>query len=286
MNNLWSLLKETFHAWHQDNVVLLAGALSFFAVFSLVPILVITIAIAGQFLGEQQAQQEIYRQATILFNPQAAHAIKSLLAGATKSSAGIASFFSGVLLIFISIRVFSQLQDALKIIWRVKEKKIGLIKSALKKRFLSFLMLIGVGLFLFLALLLDISLQLFSSSVNQWMPEIDKLLLLRFSSVVASLIVFTILCAMVYRFGPRTNVQWKDVWFGAVTASFLLLVSRYLLTFYFRWSNIITLYGAAGSIIVILLWIYFSAQIFLFGAELTWAYAYRFGSRAKSPLPE
>lgn len=281
LKKFWSLLKETFHEWHNDHVNLLAGAISFYMVFSLVPILVLAIAVFGQVLGEPQAHAEIIRQIDVYFSSRAASAVEGLLRGASKFSLGWTSVFSGVFLLVIALQVFSQLQDALKIIWRVEKQTAGVIKTLLKKRILAFIMLVGFGVFMFLSFFLDIMLQFLSASVLEWIPQIDGLLLWKILSTLVSLVLFSVLFSLIYRFIPRTQVLWQDVWLGSIVSAIMLIVSRYVLTFFFRWSNVVSLYGAAGSIIVVLLWIYFSAQIFLFGAELSYVYAHHYGSRSQ-----
>lgn len=199
--------------------------------------------------------------------------------GAQKSGVGLASALSGVLLLFISLRVFSQIQDTLNIIWKVEKKTGQILKRALKGRLISLVMLVAAGVLLLSLFLVDTVLQIIGSYVIQYFPNLKNIFTWRVSSFFPSFLTFSLLLSLIYRYVPHTRIAWRDVWAGSLLTSLLLLLSRFLLTFYFRYSHITSLYGAAGSIIVLLLWIYISAQIFLFGAEFCWVFAHQFGSR-------
>lgn len=282
MKEFGLLLKETYQEWRKDNPMLLAAALSFFTVFSIIPILILAIALLGHILGEERAQQEIIKQLAVNFGPQAANSVRNLLGEAQASGAGVASLFSGVLLFVVGSRVFLQLQKALNLVWRVEQTKPrGVIKNILLKRLISFAMVIGVGLFIFAFFFVDVTLQTLSSSLGSAFPQIQGLPFWKLASYGGSLTLFTLLFAVLYKYVPEARVSWRDVWVGALVTSVLIASSRYLLTLYFRLSNVSSLYGAVGSMIIFLLWIYYTAQIFLFGAEFTWIYANRFGSRSQ-----
>lgn len=281
MKNAWLLLKETFLEWHQDNVLLLAGALSFFTVFSIVPVLILMIALTGQILGEQQVQAEIIRQTTLLFNPQVASAIKAILGSASKSGAGLASIFSGLILMYIGSRVFHQLHNALGIIWKVRAHRKSLMKTTIRGHLLSFAMMAGIAVLFILFFVMDASLQTMHQVVLRYLPHLKGILTWKTISYLMSVSLFTLFCALFYRYAPRAGVHWKDVWMGAIVAGVLFLVGRSLFTLYFKLSDFASIYGVAGSVIMILFWIYLAANIFLFGAEFTWVYANHFGSRVE-----
>lgn len=284
LRKTWLLIKDAAIAWKNDNSMILSAALSFFTVFSIVPILILTIAIAGRFFGPEQTQQEIIRQIEIQFNPQAAQSVRSLVTAAQKSGAGLASMFSGVLFIFLASRIFNQLQKALNIIWKVDGRRPrGLVMSILRQRLISFGMVVIIGLAVLSFFFVDAFLQTLSSSIGSAFSIPFGLPAWKILSFVSSLGVFTVLFAVVYKILPEAKISWKDVWVGALVTSVLFAFARLFLSLYFRVSDVASLYGAAGSIVILLLGVYFTMQIFLFGAEFTWVYANRYGSRADDP---
>lgn len=278
MKKFLALFKDAYFAWRRDNPVLLAGALSYFSVFSLVPGLILFIAAAGIVWGESETQLKVLDQLGRQFSPTVANAVGTLLHAAQRSGAGVASLISGCLLLVVSSRVFVQLRKAINVAWGVEEKKRGLVVGILFERIMGFAMTIGAGLFIILFFIFDAGLESVRASLQPYLPEVAGLWLFQLASYGVSIVLFTLLFATLFRFGPEADVKWRDVWLGALVTSVLLTLFRFFLTLYFRFSDVASLYGAAGSLIVILLWIYFASQIFLYGAEFTWAYAASYGS--------
>ncbi len=275
------LLKETFKVWHGDYPMLLAGALSYFAVFSVVPILIITVFLLGRVLGEQRAQAEILFQISQQFDARTADLFRGFLLTAKRSGIGFATVFSGITLFLIASVIFEQLRAALNFIWEVEKRAQGVLKGAIANRLLSFVMMIVVGAFFFASYLLDASLQTLTASVCQYFPALRGLFLWKVIFNTVSLGLFTVLFGFIYRYFPETEVRWRDVWLGAILTSVAFLVVRYLFTLPFRYGQMFTFFGAAKSVMMLLMWIYFSAHVFLFGAEFTWVYSNRHGSRKK-----
>ena len=281
LKGIGALFKETFLAWRQNYPMLLAGALSYFAVFSIVPILIIIVYLLGNILGEQRAQAEILSQIQQHFDIRTANFFNGFLLTAKKSGIGIATVFSGLTLFLIASAVFEQLRSALNFVWKVDKLPKGVIKGVIGTRFLSFAMLVILGVFFFSSYLVDASLQFVRSSLGVYFPVVKGFFIWKVIFNAASLVLFTFLFGFIYRYFPQTKVRWKDVWLGAVVASVAFFAVRYIFTLPFRYGEALSFFGAAKSIMVLLLWIYFSAQVFLFGAEFTWVFANKCGSRAK-----
>jgi len=264
--------------------MLLAGALSYFAVFSIIPILILIIALLGQILGEQQARAEILNQIQQQFDERMANTIRGFLISAKRSGIGIATLFSGATLFLISSLIFDQIRNALNFVWEVDKAK-GVIKGVLLNRLLSFVMLILLGVFFLSTYLLAGPLQALSSTLAEVFPVVRALFVWKVVFNITSIGLFALLFGVVFRYFPQTTVRWKDVWLGALLTSLLFFLVRYILTLPLRFGHFYSLFGAAKSIMLLLLWIYFSAQVFLFGAEFTCVYAKKFGSRRGQPSP-
>jgi membrane protein len=267
------LLKNTVTEWSADNVPLLAAALAYYTVFSLAPLLVIAIAIAGAIFGEEAARGEIITQIQGLVGTQGAEAIQTMLQNANKPESGgaIATTISIIILLFGASGVFGQLQTALNTIWEVKPKPGQGVGSFLQARFLSFAMVLVMGFLLLVSLVLSAILAGVSGFFGNLLPGffiVAKLL-----NFVISFGIVTLLFASIYKFLPDVDVRWKDLWIGAVVTALLFNIGKSLIGLYLGNSSVSSTYGAAGSIIVILVWVFYSAQILLFGAEFTQVYA-------------
>ena len=270
---IFRLVKETFKEWQEDNVPLLAAALAYYTLFSLAPLLIIAIAIAGAFFGEAAAQRDIAGQIQGMVGKDGAEAIQAMIQNAHKPSAGgaIATIFGVVTLILGASGVFGQLQTALNTIWEVKPKPGRGLKSFLKSRFLSFAMVIVIGFLLLVSLVLSAILAGISSFFGTFLPALTALgVVLNFA---LSFGVTTVLFAAIYKFLPDVKVPWSNLWVGAAVTSLLFSIGRFLIGLYLGNSAVGSTYGAAGSLIVILIWVFYSAQILLIGAEFTQVYS-------------
>jgi membrane protein len=283
---IWDLTRKSVQAWNNDNAAQLAAAIAYYTIFSIPPLLIITLAIGGYFFSTDIAQNQLAAQLERFIGPQSADFLKSLLDNsAPSSSSTLASIISIAVLLLGASGVFNQVQNALNIIWKVPPKHHHRIMGYVKKRFLSFMMVLAIGLLLLLFLILSAALSLLNGSMNPagpWMllPEIINFLTL--------FIMSTLLIAMIYRVIPDKEIDWAEVWLGAGVTAFLFLLGRYAIGFYLSINRSASAFGAAGSLIVLLVWIYYSAQIFLLGAEFTYVFSRKLGPHAQPeviPLP-
>jgi membrane protein len=274
----WQLVKGAVSAWVDDYAPSMGAALSYYTVFSLAPLLLLVISIAGLVFGEEAARGEIFGQVAGLMGADAAKAIESLLASVNKPAKGAAATIVGIVLLLIgATTVFGELQDALDRIWRApaRERSAGWWKL-LRARLLSFGMILGIAFLLMVSLVLSAAI----AALGKWWDGF-------FGGweTVAQIVNFVIgflltagVFAMIYKIMPRVRVRWHDVWLGAVVTALLFSIGKFLIGLYIGKSGVASGFGAAGSLVVIFVWVYYSAQIFLMGAEFTWVYARTFGS--------
>lgn len=273
-----SLLKETFREWREDKASRLAAALAYYTVLSLAPLLIIVVAFVGFFYGSEEAQAEIAAQATEALGERGAEAVTDMLASASGPGAGIVATLIGVATLLLGATgVFGQLQAALNQIWDVEEKKGGGIGGLLRSRLLSFGMILGIGFLLLVSLVLSAAVGALTNFFAENLPVPSFVLAL--SDFALSFLLVSLLFALMYRLLPDAEVAWGDVWVGALFTAFLFAAGKLALGFYLGNSAVGSAYGAAGSLVVVLVWVYYSAQILLFGAEFTQVYANRHGSR-------
>jgi membrane protein len=273
----WTLLKDTFQKWSTDKAPRLGAALSYYTVFSLVPLLVLTIAIAGLVFGKEAAQQAMMGQIESLVGPQSAAAIQQMLEIAQKPSSGaLASLIAIGTLLLGASGVFAQLQDALNTVWGVEPKTGRGIWGIIKDRFFSFMAVLGTGFLLLVSLVLSAALAAFGKLFLNSLPGQEAALHL--ANFAISFGVITLLFAMMFKLLPDATIAWRDVWIGAGLTSLLFTVGKVLIGMYLGKADVGSAYGAAGSLVILLVWVYYSSQILLFGAEFTSVYANRYGS--------
>jgi membrane protein len=276
---LFNLLKETFQEWQDDKSPRLAAALAYYTVFSLAPLLIIVIAIAGAVFGEQAARGEIVSQIEGLVGEQGAQVIQTAIENADRPNAngGVASLISVIILIFGASGVFAQLQDALNTVWEVKVKPGRGISSFIRKRLLSFAAVLGIGFLLLVSLVISALLTGMSHYFSDLLPGVD--FIWSILNLIVSFVIITFLFALIYKFLPDVKIDWKDVWVGAAMTALLFVIGKYVLGLYLGRGSFGSTYGAAGSLVVLLAWVYYSSLILFFGAEFTQVYARRYGSR-------
>jgi membrane protein len=247
--------------------------------FSLAPLLLIAIAIAGMVFGQDAARGEIEVQLHSLMGESGAVAVQELLKSVHKPAQGVAATVTGISLLLIgATSVFVELQDALDRIWKVPARlKVGGWLTLVRARLLSFGMVLAMGFLLVVSLIVSAVLV----AVGKWWLPIfgDWYGLATAANAISSFFVVTTLFAFIFKIMPRVQVRWSDVWVGAVATALLFTMGKSLIGLYIGRSGVVSSFGAAGSLVVVLLWVYYSAQIFLIGAEFTWAYAHTFGSR-------
>ena len=280
VTTFFKLLKESFQEWQQDKVSLLAAALAYYTVFSITPLLVIAIAIAGAVFGRDTARGEILAQINELVGQQGAEAIEMALTNANQPQlSSMASIISIVVLLIGASGVFAQLQEALNTVWNVKAKPNGGIGQIIRKRLLSFGMVLAIGFLLLVSLLVSAILSGISKLEINLVPGFTPFWeLLNF---VISLAFIAFLFALIYKYLPDVKIRWKDVWVGAIMTALLFTLGKYFIGLYLGRGSLGSAYGAAGSLIVFLAWVFYSAQILLFGAEFTQVYARKYGRKIR-----
>jgi membrane protein len=269
---MWRLLKEIIKEWQEDNVSQLAAALSYFAVVSLAPLLVLVVVLVGLFYGRETARAELMMQIESVVGAEIAQFVETVLSNASQPElASIAGFLSFAILLWGATNLFSQLQFSLNTIWGVTAEPGAGIWATVKKRFWAFLMVVGIAVLLLANVILSSVLTALSGTTSAWLPQVDWLWPV--INFVVSLVAMTILIAAIFKILPEAEIVWRHVWLGAAVTAVLFTIGQFALSFYL--SNAGSAYGAAGSFAVFLIWVYYSAQIFFFGAEFTQVYARR-----------
>jgi len=283
-NVIWNLLSVTYTKWTADHAQGLGAALAFYSIFSLAPLLLIVIAIAGLVFGQEAAQGQIIGQIQDLVGEESAKAIQSMIEEARKPAAGIIATVLAIVLLFLGATgVFAQLQEALNIIWRVEAKPEQGMWKIFKDRFISLLAVLGTGFLLLVSLVISAGLSAIGTTLEHVLPVPG--FLLQLINFLVSFAIVTFLFAMIYKLLPDRSIQWSDVWIGASITSLLFTIGKFVIGVYLGKSDVGIAYGAAGSLVVILIWVYYASQIFLFGAEFTAVYAHVRGSKL-DPSPE
>jgi membrane protein len=265
--------------WINDEAMTRGAAIAFYTIFALAPFVILVTAIAGLVIGRQAAQDALMVQIGGLIGQEAATTLKQMAASANDIKAGVIATIFGISTILIgATTVFVELQTSLNRIWKTEPPGASSLTWLVKVR-LKGLALIGmIGFLLIVSLLVSAVL----AAVSEWFEGMlpDLFALVWATNLISSLVVFTVLFALVYRTLPDTRIPWRDLWPGAVITAVLFTIGKSLIGLYLGTSGITSAYGAAGSFVLILLWVYYSASIFLYGAEITRAYSDRIGSRA------
>jgi YihY family inner membrane protein len=275
---LWQLLKETFNSWSKDKVPRHGAALAYYAVLSLVPLLVVIIAMSGLVFGREAAEGHIMEQIGSLVGPQSAAAIKEMIQRASEPRTGIvATIVAATTLLLGASGVFAQLQDSLHSVWGIQPKEGRGIWGLIKDRFISVAALLGTGFLLLVSLALSAALSAFGKWFGGWLPAPE--FVLQGLDVAISFVGITGLFALMFKVLPDARIAWSDVWVGAALTAVLFTVGKFAIGLYLGKSDVGSAYGAAGTIVILLVWVYYSSQILLFGAEFTQVYANTIGAR-------
>ena len=277
LKTVLSLLKQTFTEWQEDKAPTLAAALAYYTVFSLAPLLIIVIAIAGLVFGTDAAQGQIVTQLQSLIGKDGAQTIQELILKASEPKSGMIATIVGIAtLLWGASNVFTNLKEALNTIWNVSPAPGRGIWGFLQDRVLSFAMILGIGFLLLVSLVLSAVLAAISYWLNGWLQL--PVGIWQIVDFALSFGVVTLLFALIYKLLPDVDLAWNDVWIGAAITSMLFTIGKSLIGIYLGGSGIASTYGAAGSFVIILLWINYSAQILFLGAEFTQVWANRYGS--------
>jgi membrane protein len=284
----WSLFRQAIEAWMEDYAPSMGAALSYYTLFSIAPLLLIVIGVAGLVFGDDAARGEIFGQLRELMGDEGAAAVERLLAAADRPEGGVIATVTGTLMLVLgAMTVFGELQNALDRIWRAPvAKKAPSWWKLLRARLLSFGMILGIAFLLMVSLVVSALLsalgRFWSETFGGW--EVVAHIM----DIAVSFGIVTLLFAMIYKLIPRVHVAWRDVWIGAAVTAALFALGKFLIGLYLGKSSVASAFGAAGSLVVMMVWVYYSAQIFLLGAEFTWVYAHTYGSRRglRRPRPE
>src|SRR4051794_6315424 len=277
MKTYVTLLKQAITEFSRDKVPRLGAALAYYTIFSLAPLLLIVIAIAGLVFGHEAAQGKLFEQLRGVLGQTTAAAMQEMVKNAAKPKSGSIATILGILTLILGASgVFGQLKDALNTIWDVKPKEGGGIMSIIKDRFLSFAMVFGIGFLLMVSLVIDTAIAAMGKFAGNHLPGGEALW--HIAELAFSFCVITVLMAGIFRLLPDLKIEWRDVWLGAALTSLLVVLGKFALSIYFAKSAVGSTFGAAGSLVIVLLWVYYSAQILLFGAEFTQVYARSHGS--------
>ncbi len=279
---IWEFLWDVFNKFIDDKCPKLGAALSFYTIFSLAPLLIIAISVAGLIFGEKAASGQIVGEIKDMVGNESAVLIQDALRKVSFSSANIiAIIMSLVTMIIGSTVVFVELQDSLDMIWKVKPKPGGnFLKSLLKDRIKSFGIVLGTGFLLLVSLMVSSVISALSSFINEKFISLPVLLLDSIDIGISLMIIF-ILFGMIFKGLPDVELEWRHVWIGSIVTAVLFVIGKYLIGLYLGQSTLGSTYGAAGSLVVLLLWVYYSAQILFIGAEFTQVYAEKLGEGIK-----
>jgi membrane protein len=271
------MLSDSYEAWRADYAPSMGAALSYYTIFSIAPLLVIVIAIAGLVFGGEAASGAIFAQLRGMVGDSGAAAIQGLVQSASKPAASILAALTGlVTLVLGATTVLGELQSALDRIWRAPSAVEEGWSRLLRERLLSFGMILALGFLLLVSLVLSAAIVAIGAWWGPWFGKMRWLL--EALNFVVSFVAVTALFAMIYKILPRVRIGWQDVGIGAAVTALLFTVGKFLIGLYLGTSGVTSGFGAAGSLVVLLVWVYYSAQIFLLGAEFTAIYTYRYGS--------
>lgn len=282
LSNLPSLFKLAYQGWKEDYASRLSAALAYYTIFSLAPLLVIVIAITGLIWEAEAVQAQILSQVQSLVGAEGADFVANLITNTGSRGEDIVVLIIGILaLLFGALGVFNELHNSLNIIWNVKQEQVKGFLQAVKKviidRLLSFTMILGIGFLLLVSLVVTAGLSATQETIGNAFPMSE--FILQVVNLVISLGVITVLFALIFKFLPDAQISWRDVWLGALVTAMLFSIGKTAIGIYLGNSAVASIFGAAGSLVLLLLWIYYSAQILFFGAEFTQVYANKYGSK-------
>lgn len=274
---IWGFLKLIFSEYGNNKIPKLGASLAYYTIFSLAPLLIIAIAVAGFVFGEAAAQGKLYGEIKSLIGNEGAVLVQTAIKNSSSKSQGIiAAAISFLTLVLGAGAVFIEVQDSLNTIWKVKPKSEKTFRLFLRTRLVSFSLVIGMGFLLLVSLLVSAAISALTGLIDKYLPVPS--ILFQLTDILLSMLVMTALFSMVFKILPDVELSWKDVRVGAFVTTLLFVAGKYLIGLYLGKSSVSSVYGAASSLAIILVWIYYSSQILYLGAEFTYAYAVSFGS--------
>ena len=270
------LFKETFKEFGEDKAPRLGAALAYYTIFSIGPLLLIAVAMAGIFWGQEAAQGRISDELGKVFGSEMADSLEKMIQAANKPKSGTIAMVAGIFTLILGASgVFGQLKDALNTIWNVEKKKAAGFMGFVKDRFLSMTMVFGIGFLLLITLVIDAGISAVGDRLSSY---VGGEAVMQIIQLVFSFVIVTVLFAAIFRILPDLKIDWRDVWLGAIFTAILFVVGKFALGLYLGKAAVGSAYGAAGSLVILLVWVYWSAQILFFGAEYTQVYARTYGS--------
>jgi membrane protein len=278
LKSIWEILKKSFSGFSENKVTKLSASLAYYTVFAMAPLMIIIISLSGFFLGQEAAEGKIYGQLSGFVGSNTAVQLQDMIKHASLAGKSkVAAIIGGVTLLVAATTVFAEIQDSINTIWGLKPKpKRGWLKM-LKNRFLSFSVIISLGFLLLVSLSISTLIDGFSQSLKQYFPDVT-VIVFYVINLILTLFIITLIFAVIYKVLPDAKITWKDVLAGAIVTAVLFMIGKFAISFYISKSNVGSTYGAAGSLVILLLWVYYSAIILYFGAEFTKAYAVKFGA--------
>ena len=272
------IFKNAFTGFSDDKVTKLSGSLAYYTVFSMGPLLIVIISLCGIFLGREAVEGEIYGQLAGFVGADTAAQLQEIIKNASLAGKSkVAAIIGGVTLLIGATTIFAEIQDSINSIWGLKPKpKRGWLKM-IQNRFLSFSVIVSLGFLLLVSLGVTSLIDGFSDRLKAHFPDIT-VVLFYIINIFITLCVITLIFGVIFKVLPDAKIKWKDVFAGALATAFLFMLGKFAISFYISKSNVGSTYGTAGSLVILLLWIYYSSLILYFGAELTKAYAVKYGS--------
>lgn len=282
----FDLTRNSITAWTEDRASSLGAAIAFYTAFSVAPLMIIIIAVAGSVWGEEAVRGELIQQLSSLVGSDAASGIQALIRNADRPAQGIAATLISVgVLVWGATRVFAELQSALDRIWEVPASAQARgIWLTIRARLLSFGLVLGLAFLLLVSLVISTALAALGQWAGGFFPGMETLL--QAINTIITFFITTVLFAMIFKYMPQARIAWKDVWIGALVTAVLFEIGKILIGMYVGKSTSVSVLAAAGSLIILLIWVYYAAQVFLLGAEFTWIYARHYGSHRDGPPPE
>jgi len=279
LKEAWTLTKDSMDAWSNDFAPSMGAALSYYTLFSIAPLLIIVIAVAGLVFGPDAVRTVVFDQLQALMGEEGGEAVQDMLASSSDTATGaIATIVSVVGLAIGATTVFNEIQNDLDRIWRAPAlQESGGIWNLLRTRLLSFGMILGVAFLLAVSLVVSAALAMLGKWWDAWLGNWEALA--HFLDIGVSLALLTVIFGLIYKMIPRVQVSWHDVWIGAGVTAVLFTIGKVLIGLYLGKSDVTSSFGTAGSLVIVMVWVYYASQIFLFGAELTRVYAETHGSR-------
>ncbi len=278
IKGFFQVFKESLSRFGEDKVPKLSGSLAYSTLFSMAPLIIVIISLFGVFLGREAIEGKIFDQLKGFFGSDTASQLQEIIKNASLSGKSkLAGIIGGVILLIGATAIFSEIQDSINGIWGIKPTpKKGWLKF-LQNRFLSFSVIVGLGFLLLVSLVINSFIESFNSRLHQWIPGMSIILIYTIN-IIITIVIVTFIFGFIFKVLPDADIQWRDVIAGALVTALLFMLGKFAISFYISKSNIGSTFGTAGSLVILLLWVYYSSIILYFGAEFTKSWAMKYGS--------